>query len=291
MENVKLITKYEYYLKARRMAVSTQKTYMAEFKAFLRYFSGEDYRYISRDNIIKYLAHLYDMGYSASKVNQAINAIKFYKEKVLGQKRQTYFLKRPRRKKFLPNILSIDQMFDVINSPGNLKHHTILFVLYDNGLRKGELINLKLQDVRTKTDNPHIIIREAKYNSSRIIYLSDECLHKIKRYYRKYKPQTYLFEGAVRGECISGTTIANVLKRALRKQGITERLRVHDLRHNFATHCLMNGTDIYHLSKVLGHKSVETTEKYYAHLLPNHVTIKRPQPPKETPVIHLKKAS
>lgn len=87
------------------MAENTQKVYLGEFKQFVEHFKGEDYRYISHDRIVEYLARLYDAGYSPSKVNQAINAIKFYKEKLLGQKRQTYFLKRPRSKKFLPTIL------------------------------------------------------------------------------------------------------------------------------------------------------------------------------------------
>lgn len=285
-----ILTNYQNHL--RPMAKSTQAVYSSEFKAFLKYFKGEDYRYISRDKIIEYLARLYDAGYSSSKINQAINAIKFYKEKILGQKRTTYFLKRPRRKKFMPTILSEEQMFALLNSPRNLKHHALLYTIYDNGLRKGELINLKLSDIISKTTKPHIIVREAKYNSSRVIYLSQECIEKIRDYYRKYHPAKYLFEGSAPGQPISETTIANILNRALKKQKINRRFRVHDLRHNFATHCLMNGTDIYHLSKILGHKSVQTTQKYYAHLLPGQIQINRPNfNKKETPVIQLQKAS
>lgn len=160
-----------------------------------------------------------------------------------------------------------------------------------NGLRKGELINLKLSDVRTKEEDPHIIIREAKYDSSRVIYLSDECLYMIREYYRKFKPCIYLFEGSEVGKPISETTISNILKRALKNQQVTQRFRVHDLRHNFATHCLQNGTDIYHLSKILGHKSVQTTEKYYAHLLPNQVKINRPKSLNKSKIIQLQEAS
>ena len=240
------------------------------------YFKGEDYRYISRDSIIEYLARLYDQGYSASKINQAINAIKYFKEKVLGQKRQTYFLKRPRRSKFIPTILSPEQMQTVINAPKNLKHHTILFTIYDNGIRIGELINLRLADVRTRCKNPYIIIRAAKHNGDRVLYLSPQCLEKLQTYYRKFKPKTYLFEGATTGQPISKTTITKVLNKAVTMSRVTEHLRVHDLRHNFATHCLLAGTSIYDLSRQLGHKKVETTQKYYVHLLPNQIKIHRP---------------
>lgn len=273
------------------MAKNTQAVYLGEFKAFVNYFKGEDYRYISRDKIIEYLARLYDAGYSPSKINQSINAIKFFKEKILGQKRTTYFLKRPRRQKFIPTIISPQQIKAVIGSPYNLKHQVLLFMIYDNGLRKGELINLKLSDLSTKCINPYFVVRGAKQGGDRLIYFSGECLARIKTYYKQFKPQTYLFEGQFTGKPISGTTIAKVLDKAIKQNNIKSRFRVHDLRHNFATHCLIAGTDIYHLSKILGHKRVETTQKYYAHLLPSQVVIKRPEPQeKETKIIHLKTA-
>lgn len=286
---MKLITNYTNHLKP--LAKNTQLVYLSEFKAFVKYFDGEDYRYISRDKIIEYLARLYDCGYSSSKINQAINAIKFYKEKILGQKRTTYFLKRPRMQKFIPNIISPEQMKLVIETPTNLKHRTLLFMIYDNGLRRGELINLKLSDLNTKCLNPYFVVRNAKQGGDRVIYFSDECLKRLKIYYKQFKPKQYLFEGQYTGRPISETTISNVLKNALKKNNIKGRFRVHDLRHNFATHCLIAGTDIYHLSKILGHKKVETTQKYYAHLLPNQVVIKRPSTQiKEARIIQLKTA-
>lgn len=285
---VELITNYKNHLKAYRYAESTISTYMCEFSAFMQYFKGEDYRYIPRERIIEYLARLYDNGYSDSKVNQAINAIKFYKEKILHQKRSTYFLKRPRSKKFIPPIISQQRMFDVISSIKNLKHQTLIYTLYLNGLRKGELINLKLEDVRSKAENPHLVIRKAKNDSKRLLYIDDDFVQILRTYYLKYRPKTYIFEGAEKGNPISETTIARILDKAMKENGITERFRVHDLRHNFATHCLLNGTSIYDLAKFLGHKSVETTEKYYAHLLPSEIKINRPkQPVKDSKVISI----
>jgi integrase/recombinase XerD len=288
---VDIITNYKNYLKARRLAVSTQKTYTSEFTAFLIYFRGEDYRYISKDRIIEYLARLYDLGYSPSKVNQAINAIKFYKEKVLHQQRQTYFLMRPKRKKFMPNILPQEVMFKALNAPRNLKHTALLHFIYDNGLRISECRNMLLANLSTHGKTPYITVRETKHDGGRVIGLSENTLILLKRYYAVYKPQEYLFEGSAKGQQISKTTIRNILNAALKKVGVEGRFRVHDLRHNFATHCLENGTNIYHLSKILGHKSVQTTEKYYAHLLPENVVINRPEQPKQTKVIQFRKSA
>lgn len=269
-----LITNYANHLKP--MAKNTQSVYLSEFKAFINYFAGEDYRYISRDKIIEYLARLYDLGFSPSKINQAINAIKFYKEKILGQKRTTYFLKRPRRKKFFPTILTPEQMQAVINSPKSLKQRTVLYFIYDNGLRISEALNLKLSDLITRCPEPHIKIRAAKHGGERVLYLSPEMVDKLQTYYHNFKPKVFLFEGQIPGTPYSKTSVNNCLQAALKKQKIKARFRVHDLRHNIATHCLLAGTDIYQLSKWLGHKRVETTQKYYAHLLPDQIKIYRP---------------
>lgn len=274
-----IITKYRDYTRAYHLAESTRYTYLSEFKAFRAFYPEEDMRSISRDKIIAYLARLYDLGYSDSKVNQAINAIKFYKEKVLQQKRSTYFLKRPRRKKFIPPILSQLKMFEIIDSIKNLKHRTLIYTIYMNGLRRSELTGLKLEDVRSKVEDPHLIIRMSKHGSSRLLYIDQDFTDMLRSYYLKFKPKVYLFEGATPGEPISETSIARILDRAMKSNGVTERFRVHDLRHNFATHCILNGTNIYDLSQFLGHRSVETTEKYYAHLLPSEINIKRPKQP------------
>lgn len=198
---------------------------------------------------------------------------------MLGKKRQNYFLKRPYQKRFNPTILSQEQMFAIVNSPKNIKHRTLLNTIYLNGLRRGELINLHLMDVRTKIEHPHLLIRNAKHNTSRELFIDEDFVELLKAYYRKYKPKTYLFECAGPNKPISATTIARILNKALKLQNIKQRFRVHDLRHNFATHCLINGTDIYDLSQFLGHKSVETTEKYYAHLRPDQIKINRPKTP------------
>lgn len=274
---MKVLDKYHLYLQAARMAPSTIKTYITEFKQYCRYFQGQDLRYIKRDSILEYIKRLYDLGYSPSKVNQAVNAIKFYKEKVLGEKRATYFIKRPRIEKFIPTILPFQTICKIINTPSNFKHRTILFCIYHNALRISEAINLTLMDFRSKQKNPQLIIRNSKHNSSGIVPLTKECVSMVRAYYLKYKPKKYLFEGATPGKKISRTTIRTILKQACEECNIIENLRVHDLRHNFVTHCLQQGTRLHHISKFIRHKNTQTTEKYYAHLLPEDLVIIRPK--------------
>jgi integrase/recombinase XerD len=147
-----------------------------------------------------------------------------------------------------------------------------------------------MMDVRTKCDNPHLIIRKAKHHNSRTVSLSPKCIELLKEYYRIYKPQTYLFEGDQKNMPYSSTSIRNILNAALRREVIKKHIRVHDLRHSFATHCLANETNLKHLSKFLGHRNEKTTEKYYEHLRPEEVIIKRPGQKQEIekPMRHLK---
>lgn len=283
---MKTIEKYHLHMQAARLAPSTISVYLTEFKQYCVYFKERDIRYIKRDSILEYMKRLYDSGYSGSKVNQAINAIKFYKEKVLGEKKNTYFIKRPRQDKFIPTILPFETIQRIINAPSNLKHRTILFCIYHSALRISEAINLSLMDFRSKQKNPQLIIRKSKHRHSRIIPITEECVDLVRQYYLQYRPKTYLFEGAIKNKKISETTIRNILDKACRKCEIKENLRVHDLRHNFVTHCLQRGTSLHHISKFIGHKSTQTTEKYYAHLMPEDLVIIRPQA--DNPLQYLK---
>jgi site-specific recombinase XerD len=272
-------------MKARRLAPSTQKTYFSEFKKYCEFFKIEeeniDVRYISRDEIIRYLAYIYDCGYSPSKVNQTINAIKFYKEQVLGQKRSTYFLKRPKHQKFIPTIQTPELMYNICMNTANLKHRAILFLFYDTGIRRGELLKLTLMDVRSKAENPHLIIKEAKHNSCRIVNMSEECVNLLNLYYSKYHPKHYLFEGDGQTGQYSATSIKNILDAACLREELGKPMRIHDLRHNYATHTMIAGTSMRDTQEQLGHKSYKTTEDYYLHILPEHRKIKRTYPKKE----------
>jgi len=80
---------------------------------------------------------------------------------------------------------------------------------------------------------------------------------------------------------------ANKLAETTKK--ISGRFRFHDLRHNFITHALIAGTNIYHLSKFVGHADPRTIVKTYAHLLPQDLVIRLPETEPETKIIQLKK--
>jgi integrase/recombinase XerD len=277
------------YMTAHKLADNTKQVYRKEFADFRKYAAGSDLRNVNRDLITSYLARLYDMGYSDSKINQAINAIKFWNEKVLGKKRQTYFIKRPYRDKIIPNIVTPEKMQALINNTRNMKHRTLLHLVYHHGLRISEVQKLTLMNVRTKCENPHLIIRESKHGKSRIASLNETSLELLRIYYRKERPRNFLFEGEKENEMYSKTSMRRVLGKACKREGIDGRFRFHDLRHNFITHALQAGTSIYHLSQFVG-CGVRTIVKTYAHLLPGDIQILLPDVKTESKIIRLKTA-
>jgi integrase/recombinase XerD len=273
MRNTEKLDRFVHWMDAKNMAPSTRKIYRHCLVRFFEFMKKDSER-ISQHEIQSYILNI-PKQYSDSYRNQVINAIRLYFIIAEKKKINPVNIPRPIKDVFIPNVLIEEEAERVIFNTINLKHRSILFTIYDNGLRISELINLRLMDVRTKCDNPHLIIRKAKHHNSRTIPMSERCIDLIKEYYRVYKPQTYLFEGIDKNTPYSVTSIRNILKSALKREGIKKRIRVHDLRNSFSTVCLSHETDIKHLSKILGHRNVSTTEKYYEHLRPEQFKIKR----------------
>ncbi|MBL6868976.1 MAG: tyrosine-type recombinase/integrase [Flavobacteriales bacterium] len=238
---------------------STIQTYITCLRYFKNYYYKIEIDQLSKDDIIEYLFHLIKNNYSKSTQNQHINAIKFYFEKCLGKKREYYLIDRPRKEKKLPNVLSKNEIQLLFNSTYNLKHLTILAVIYSCGLRVSELINIKINDI----DNNRMVIhiRKAKGNKDRQVQLTNQLLELLRKYYKKYLPLNYLIVGQNGGK-YSTTSIQKIIKNSSLKAGIYKKVTPHTLRHSFATHLLENGTDIRYIQTILGHSDIKTTQIY-----------------------------
>jgi integrase/recombinase XerD len=290
--NVKKISKFKEWMAARNMAQSTIDTY----SFFMEKFSGyikEDTCRTSKDHIQQFIFDI-PKERSNSYQNQAINAIKLYFEVIENKKFSNIILPRPIKDQYIPEILTEDEICRVIFNTINLKHQFILFSIYDNALRRQELLNLKLQDIRTKNlsanEKPHIIIRDTKNHKSRIIPLSEKFIELYRAYYNQYHPFIYLFEGSVRDK-YSASSIRNILNDSLRREGINKRVRIHDLRHAAISHCLIHNTNIYHLKEWSGHSTIKTIERTYAHVSFNHLQINKPELNKPIEYYPLRKCS
>jgi integrase/recombinase XerD len=246
-------------LKLKGYSENTLKTYTIQFTFFLRFYPEIDSVNITEDHIQSYLLHLVERKVSRSLQNQAINAIKFFYERVLKQDRKVYHVERPLKEKRLPAVLSRQEVIEIFNGLNNLKHKTMLMLIYASGLRRSELLNLRIGDV--DLDRGSVFIRGAKGRKDRLSVLSDTLVPYLKEYLKRYCPAVWLFEGP-RHLQYSASSLQQILKRVVSRTGITKPVHLHTLRHSFATHLLEAGTSTRYIQVLLGHESSKTTEIY-----------------------------
>lgn len=246
-------------LELKKYANNTIKTYVTCFEKFINHYSDLELIEINEQEIRSYLSQLVKEGRSNSYINQAVNAIKFYYEIVLDMPNRFYEIERPRKENKLPKVISKEEVKSIIEHTNNIKHRCIVELLYSAGLRRSELLNLKIEDI----DSKRMLIRVhgAKGNKDRVTLLSETLLEHLRQYFKEWKPRAYLFESPT-GERYSGKSIENILKRAAKKARINHHITPHMLRHSFATHLLENGTDLRKIQILLGHNSLQTTEIY-----------------------------
>jgi len=198
--------------------------------------------------------------YSVSFVNQSINAVKFYYQRVLLRHEvQLNQVERPEKPERLPQVLSKQDVLKILSATENLKHRCLLQLLYAGGLRIGEVINLKITDVQSERNL--LLIRGGKGKKDRTTLLSQKLLESLRAYYRQYKPKVWLFEGQAGGQ-YTVESIRNVFRASKEKSGVKAPATPHTLRHSFATHLLEQGTDLRYIQVLLGHRSSKTTEIY-----------------------------
>ncbi len=251
-------------LKLRQYSDRTIKTYKEMLKLFMRFYRDRELDHLTDKEIREYLLYLVDKrGVSQSYQNQAINAIKFYYEQVLGRPTRKYYLQRPKAEKRLPGVLSEEEVKTILRQVKNLKHKCIMYLIYSAGLRLSEALNLRITDIDSARNM--IIIRQAKGKKDRYSLLSETLLALLRQYYKIYRPKVWLFEGQYGGQ-YSAKSIQAIFKRALSLSGVNKHATVHTLRHSFATHLLEHGTDIRYIQELLGHANTKTT------LIYTHVT-------------------
>lgn len=149
---------------------------------------------------------------------------------------------------------------DILGTVTNLKHKTILYMVYSSGLRVGEVVRLKTGDI----DMERMIVKvnQGKGKKDRYTILSKKALDILIEYIKKYKPDEWLFTGEEPDRHITERTVQKVFSDTCKKSGIKKITSVHTLRHSFATHLLEGGTDLRYIQELLGHSNSKTTEIY-----------------------------
>jgi site-specific recombinase XerD len=252
----------------------TIRIYTDHIKSFLDNWEGNEIKELTTENITNYVqSTLTQTNYSRSYQNQMINAIKLYYRVIQNRKLDQLELPRPLKEKKLPIILSRDEIRSIINSTFNLKHKTIITLIYGTGIRLGESVSIKIRDIDFERRLIHI--RAGKGKKDRIVPLPEILVKQLKIYLKQYLPIEYLFEG-LNNRQYSPRSVQKILKQGLARAGIQKNASVHSLRHTFATHALEDGIDIRLVQEILGHSNIRTTE-IYTHI--SNVSILKIQSP------------
>jgi integrase/recombinase XerD len=233
-EGFEHLEKFKQWLSSKRYSPNTIKTYGDALKSFLVFYREKAISEINNNDVIVYNnQYILKNNLSASYQNQIVNSLKLYFKTVQNTEIEVDKIHRPKREKILPNVLSKEEIKMLLNAHSNIKHKTMLSLMYSCGLRR-----------------------------DRIVPLSTKILVMLRDYYTAYKPKIWLFEGQAENVKYDERSLSNVLKQALAKTKINKPVSLHWLRHSYATHLLESGTDLRYIQELLGHSSSKTTEIY-----------------------------
>lgn len=258
--NKNYIEDFATILRLQRYAKSSIRTYTSHLSYFLKLstkFQPEDITQKQLEDFIIWLVDKKKVGLSYQKAMIA-TIVKFYQE-IFQRTINLKHLYPQRSEHKLPKFLTKFEVKKILDATSNIKHKAILVTIYSCGLRLGELLELKISDI--KTDQNILLIRQAKGNKDRVVTLSSKLIEILKEYYKIYNPRTYLFEGSEHGK-YSQRSVQQIMKSSLKKAGVESPASVHTLRHSYATHLLENGVDIRIIKELLGHNHIKTTEVY-----------------------------
>ena len=259
-------TEFISFLKGKRYSESTLKVYGHFVYCFLKHTDNKPLELLDENDVRLFIeTSVGILNYAVSTHRQMVSALKHFAYFYPACAINTEAIFMPRKDRKLPEILSIQEVLSLIEVTKNIKHKTIIAMLYGSGLRIGELLHLQLKDFDFDRDQLHI--RNAKGRKDRYATIAKSLHPLLKSYYTSYKPTVYFIENP-NGGLYSAGSVRSFLKKSCRAAGINKKVTPHTLRHSYATHLLEQGTDIRYIQELLGHSKPETTMIY------THVTQK-----------------
>lgn len=265
------ILKLKQEMKLRNLSQKTIKSYTHYIFSCLQK-SNKSARSISAEDVRGYLEFLADTNVSASTLNTAYSALKFYFETILYRK---FFFRIPRARKtsYVPVVLSKEEIGKMLSGIVNKKHHCIVSLLYGAGLRVGELVRVRMCDI--DLDRMLVRVFQGKGKKDRMVILPLKLKDIFTVQSKLKKIDDFLFTNG-RGSRLTEATIQKIVSSVAERVGIKKHVSPHTLRHSFATHLLEGGTDIRYIQELLGHARLQITQIYTKVAVNNLQKIKSP---------------
>ena len=249
----------------RGFTASTQRGYLAAVENFTAFLGRSPDRSDAED-LRRYQLHMRSIGASATTMNAAVSALRFFFGVTLGRGDANEGMTTVREPHKLPVVLSPEEVARVLDAAPGLKYRAALSVAYGAGLRASEVVSLKLSDI----DSERMVIRveQGKGRKDRYAMLSEPLLHLLRTWWLAARergvilPGGWLFPGQNPVNPLTTRQLRRAFDNAKMAAGIDKRVSLHTLRHCFATHLLEQKVDIRVIQVLLGHKKLDTTARY-----------------------------
>tara|TARA_R110002012_G_scaffold312248_1_gene522466 strand:- start:75 stop:1286 length:1212 start_codon:yes stop_codon:yes gene_type:complete len=263
-----LLKDYVSYLRGKRLSNPTIATYGYFVLRFLYLFKEEKSNTWKHSHLDLFMSQIMAKEhYSISSQRQCVSAFKYLATYCNIESFDAEDFKRPKRDKKMPHIISKEAVVRLIQVTKNLKHRTIISLLYSSGLRIGELLQLKPSDL--DFERHQIFIKNGKGRKDRVVGMAEVIKPMLLNYLATYQPNYYLIEGRD-GGVYSASSVRKFLKDSSKLAKIFPEISPHVLRHSYATHMLENGVDLRYIQTLLGHSKPETT-MIYTHVAQTHL--------------------
>ncbi|MEA2109405.1 MAG: tyrosine-type recombinase/integrase [Pseudomonadota bacterium] len=259
---------FENYLFVQRVADKTRKAYLQSVQG-LELFHEQPAENLSNEQIQDYLIYcIQEKELAWSSCNVLFCGLKKYYSGYLGCDESEFSIPPRPRSRQLPMLLSPREVQSILLATGNLKHKSLLAIIYGSGLRVSEAVNLEPHHI--ESNRMMVRIEQSKGRKDRYTVLSQKSLDLLREYWRNYRPGKWLFFGRDKNVPMSIATAQRIFYNAKEKAGVTKGRGIHTLRHCFASHALEQGVEMYIIKRWLGHTSIRTTCGYL-HLSPSHL--------------------
>ncbi len=257
------------------LAESTQAVYLKAVNQLYEYYHKSPAK-LPTEEIRGYLLHLLKIKKLAPNTyNTQVYALRFFYCITLRQPMRKLDLPTTKVTYKLPDILSAHEVQSIIKAVSNIKHRTLLMVIYSAGLRVSEAVKLRIKDIDSQRMTLHI--RHGKGGKDRYVILSPVIYQALIEYWRACRFNDYVFPGHhAPHKPLTTSSASQIFKSAKHEAGIKKAGGIHSLRHAFATHLLESGADLFAIKELLGHASIQSTVRYLAFVPSRHEHLRSP---------------
>jgi site-specific recombinase XerD len=264
-----VLERFQTEMVLRGLSPRTRKVYLGHARRFLEWGGGPPGEPPAA-RARAYLVHIVrDRGVSRSYHAQAVGALKLLLPRMGAESVPSGQLPRPKREERLPSVLSKEETARFLDQVRNPKHRALVMLLYSSGLRVGEAVRLRREDL--DVDHGLVKVRQGKGAKDRVTLLASRALEMVEAYVTAFQPEGWLFPGEPAERHLTTRSVQRVVREAARRAGLAKPVTPHTLRHSFATHLLEAGTDLRYIQELLGHRSSRTTQ-IYTHVTATHLS-------------------